>query len=67
MHEGQVFGAVDVDVGQCPGGASGGLIGVQHARGGQQRPHVGQERDLEQGGGTVTDPGHEPGGDAHPG
>ena len=36
VHHGQVLGAGDVYVGQRPGGAAGGLIGMEHRRSRQQ-------------------------------
>ena len=60
VHEGQVLGAGDVDPGQFPGGAPGGLIGVQDRCGGQQGPHVGQEPGLQARGRAAADTGEEP-------
>jgi len=43
VHQGQIFGAGDMHVGQGVVGAAGGFIGVQYRRGGQQLLQVGQE------------------------
>ena len=57
----QVLGAGHVDVGQGAGGASGGFVGVQHRRGGQQVLHVRQERRGEFLRGAAPGPGGESG------
>ena len=65
VHRGEELGAGDVDVVQVPGGAGGGLVGVQHPGLAQQRPDPVHER-AEPGGGLAADPGHEPGRDVTP-
>ena len=45
-----------MQVGQCAGGAGGGLIGVRDRRGGDQRLHMRQEPGLQQSGGLGAQP-----------
>ena len=66
VHRGEELGAGDVHVVQVPGGAGGGLIGVQHPGRVQQNTDPVHER-AEAGSGLAADPGGEPGRDAHPG
>src|SRR5262249_12182362 len=54
VHGGEELGAGHVDVAELPGGAGGGLVGVEHASGGQQLPDPAHER-AEAGGGLAPD------------
>ena len=67
VHHGQVLGAGDVDIGQGPGGAAGGLVGMEHRRGAQQLAQPGQERLLQFPRRPAPDSGQEPGGHLDPG
>jgi hypothetical protein len=62
VHQRQIFGARHMHIRQRPGGTPGGLVGMQHRRGAEQRPHVREEPGFQRDGTAPADPGEEPGG-----
>jgi hypothetical protein len=67
VHHRQISGAGDVHVGQGLVGAAGGLVGVQHRRGGQECLHVRGETAQEFVVGAAAGAAGEPGGQVQPG